>query len=421
MPTIVGVRLRFSKTLWFDPAGTEPAEGEFVIVETERGIELGTVVQPPCEVAPETVPSALRTVLRVANEEDVAYARELEVKEREALPVFRELVGHYRLDMKPVAVEYVFDGDKIIFYFSAEERVDFRELVKDLAAHFHTRVDMRQIGVRDEARAVGGVGHCGQVLCCVRFGGDFQPVSIRMAKEQDLPLNPLKISGLCGRLMCCLRYEFDAYKDYKGRAPKKGAIIETAVGLAKVSELNTPRETVTMRFEGGDRVTVPLSGMTCGKGGGCPCSVDRDVLVEAGNPAAMAMVAEDEREFAEPVLIAPAPLKRERGEKREKSQKRERPSGGASTAEGGDRGKQDQKPAEPTAEKTGTPRRRRRRGGSGSGQSAGADAAPQQAPAAAAKPPQGGSELSSGEPSTGRKRRRRRRGGGGGGSATPPE
>jgi hypothetical protein len=315
--------------------------------------------------------------------------------------------------MKPIGVEYVFDGDKIIFYFSAEERVDFRELVKDLAAHFHTRVDMRQIGVRDEARAVGGVGHCGQVLCCVRFGGDFQPVSIRMAKEQDLPLNPLKISGLCGRLMCCLRYEFDAYKDYKGRAPKKGAIIETAVGLAKVSELNTPRETVTMRFEGGDRVTVPLSGMTCGKGGGCPCSVERDVLVEAGNLAAIALVTEDEKEFAEPVLTAPAPQKRERGEKRE------RPSGGDSAADGGDRGKQAQKPVEPSAEQTGTPRRRRRRGGSG--QSAGTEAARQQAPAGEAKPPQGGSEPSGGAPSTGRKRRRRRRGGGGGGSAIPPE
>lgn len=408
MPTIVGVRLRFSKTLWFDPSGSEPVEGDIVIVETERGIELGTVVQPPCEVAPETVPSVLKPVLRVANEEDLAYAHELEAKEREALPVFRELVEHYRLDMKPVAVEYVFDGDKIIFYFSAEERVDFRELVKDLAAHFHTRVDMRQIGVRDEARAVGGVGHCGQMLCCVRFGGDFHPVSIRMAKEQDLPLNPLKISGLCGRLMCCLRYEFDAYKDFKGRAPKKGAIIDTAVGLAKVAELNTPRETVTMRFEGGDRVTVPLSGMTCGKGGGCPCSVDRDVLVEAGNPAAIALAAEEEPVFEEPVFRAPAPQKRERAEKRERG-----PAGKPAAAEKRDEAKQ----SEPVAEKTGTPRRRRRRGGSGSAQQAGAETA-QQAPTEPAGPSAGDAPAAGGDqPAAGRKRRRRRRSGGGGGSA----
>ena len=150
------------------------------------------------------------------------------------MPVFRELVAEHKLDMKPIDVEYLFDGDKVVFYFVAEERVDFRELVKDLASRFHARIDMRQVGVRDEARMVGGLGHCGEQLCCVRFGGEFQPVSIRMAKEQDLPLNPLKISGLCGRLMCCLRYEFEAYKDYKGRAPKKGAIIETPLGLAKV-------------------------------------------------------------------------------------------------------------------------------------------------------------------------------------------
>jgi cell fate regulator YaaT (PSP1 superfamily) len=339
----------------------------------------------------------------------LAYAQELELKEREALPVFRELVEHYRLDMKPVAVEYVFDGDKIIFYFSAEERVDFRELVKDLAANFHARVDMRQIGVRDEARAVGGVGHCGQMLCCVRFGGDFHPVSIRMAKEQDLPLNPLKISGLCGRLMCCLRYEFDAYKDFKGRAPKRGAIIETAVGLAKVAELNTPKETVTMRFEGGDRITVPLSGMCCSKGSGCPCSVDREVLAEAGHAAAIAMVAEDEVEF-EPVMKAPqpAPQKRERPERRER----------VSVAESGER--EDAPQAESSAEKSGTPRRRRRRGGSGAAQPPASEPARQAASEQPSKQPQGGGEAKSGDqPAAGRKRRRRRRSGGGGGDAAP--
>ena len=240
MPTVVGVRLRFSKTLWFDPAGATPAEGDVVLVETERGTELGVVAQAPHEVTDQQLPAALKPVVRIATEDDLARAEELRAKEREALPVFREMVVERKLDMKPVDVEYLFDGDKIVFYFSAEERVDFRDLVRELASRFHARIDMRQVGVRDEARMVGGVGHCGQMLCCVRFGGEFQPVSIRMAKEQDLPLNPLKISGLCGRLMCCLRYEYDAYKDYKSRAPRRGAMIETPAGTAKVTDLNTP-------------------------------------------------------------------------------------------------------------------------------------------------------------------------------------
>ena len=226
MPTVVGVKLRFTpKTLWFDPAGTEPAEGDSVVVETERGTEMGVVTEAPHDVARSTLPRPLKPVVRVANEEDLVRApRSSASKERAAMTRYRELVESHKLDMKPIDVEYLFGGDKIVFYFSSEERVDFRELVRELATEFKARIDMRQIGVRDEARLVGGVGHCGQQLCCARFGGDFQPVSIRMAKEQDLPLNPLKISGLCGRLMCCLRYEYDAYKDFKTRAPKRGAI-----------------------------------------------------------------------------------------------------------------------------------------------------------------------------------------------------
>ncbi|HSK48091.1 MAG TPA: stage 0 sporulation family protein, partial [Coriobacteriia bacterium] len=299
MPTVVGVRLRFSKTLWFSPAGSSPVEGDTVLVETERGTELGTVTQSPHEVTDEQLPAALKPVVRVANDEDLARASELSAQEREAMPVFRSLVEQYKLDMKPVDVEYLFDGDKVIFYFSAEERVDFRELVRDLAARFKARIDMRQVGVRDEARMVGGVGHCGQMLCCVRFGGEFQPVSIRMAKEQDLPLNPLKISGLCGRLMCCLRYEFDAYKDYKSRAPRRGAIVETPGGLAKVTDLNTPKETVTVRLEDGTSVTVPLSGMCCSKGSGCPCSVGQEAFEEATGPAPGVAAIFPERELVE--------------------------------------------------------------------------------------------------------------------------
>jgi hypothetical protein len=185
--------------------------------------------------------------------------------------------------MKPIGVEHLFDDSKVVFYFAAEERVDFRELVRELAAEFHNRIDMRQVGVRDEARMVGGLGHCGQQLCCSRFAGDFQPVSIRMAKEQDLPLNPLKISGLCGRLMCCLRYEYDAYKDFKQRAPKCGTPVETPTGNAKVVALNCPRETVTIRpLEGGPQLTVPLEALDCSAGRGCPCKLSADAMPASG-------------------------------------------------------------------------------------------------------------------------------------------
>lgn len=407
MPTVVGVRLRFSKTLWFDPAGSVPAEGDLVIVETERGTEIGTVVQPPHEVRSDQLPAPLKPVARVANEEDLARIAELEDRELEALPVFRSLVEEYRLDMKPIDVEFLLDGDKVIFYFSAEERVDFRELVKELAARFHARIDMRQVGVRDEARAVGGVGHCGQVLCCVRFGGDFQPVSIRMAKEQDLPLNPLKISGLCGRLMCCLRYEFDAYKDFKGRAPKKGAIIDTAVGLAKVTELNTPREMVGMRFEDGSRVTVPLSGMTCAKGSGCPCQVSRETLEQAGNAAAIALATESES----PVMPEPK-MRSERSGQPARQPSAEKPA---------------QKQSDAKGDKPSGGRKRRRRGGGKSGGEASGEGQAKQSGSAAqpqnAAGPGGGSEAagagdgSGGQPAARRRRRRRRPGGGGSGAS----
>lgn len=399
MPTVVGIRLRFSKTLWFDPAGSEPAMGDLVIVETERGTETGTVVQSPHEVADDQLSAPLKPVVRIADEGDLERLAELEEREHEALPVFRSLVAEHGLDMKPIDVEYLFDGDRIVFYFSAEERVDFRALVRELASQFHSRVDMRQVGVRDEARAVGGVGHCGQVLCCVRFGGDFQPVSIRMAKEQDLPLNPLKISGLCGRLMCCLRYEFEAYKDFKGRAPKKGAVIETDAGLAKVTELNTPRELVGLRFEDGNRVTVPLSGMTCSKGSGCPCHVSREVLEEASGSTPLAMPPEPE----------PA---RQADAGRKKPDRREKAAGAKGAKSG-------EKAPDKSAEKTGGGRRRRRRTttspDSGGAQPAARSEASRKSdtPDAAAGERQGTEGGSAGTGRSTRRRRRRRKPGGG--------
>jgi len=434
MPTVVGVKLRFApKTQWFAPAGTEPVEGDSVILETDRGIEVGIVTKPPHEIANSEVRGPLKPLTRVATAEDHVRLEEFAVQERAAIPVVRELIAQHKLDMKPIEVEYLFDGDKVVFYFVAEERVDFRELVKDLASRFHARIDMRQVGVRDEARIVGGLGHCGEQLCCVRFGGEFQPVSIRMAKEQDLPLNPLKISGLCGRLMCCLRYEFEAYKDYKGRAPKKGAIIETPLGLAKVAELNTPHETVGLRFEDGRRVSVPLAEMTCNKGSGCPCSVSREALEAVGSTStALAFAALDRETEA---AANPQPAEKPREQRRERSERREPRKAEPRKAESrtSEKPQTEQTAAEPATDGTtpeagkgeGSRKRRRRGGGRGGGEGASArpqaDATGATAGTAASSPPSSGEgSAEDGSARPGRKRRRRRPGASGSTDAPPP-
>lgn len=263
MVRIAPINLYYNpKTLWFGAGDFDVRAGDGVIVTTARGTEFGRAAHDVFEADEAQVKklkSPLKPVKRIATEEDEARAAELEALSRDALPLFKEMAAEASGDMHPVSVEYLFEGDKAIFYFEAEERVDFRELVRKLAAHFHVRIDMRQIGVRDEARMVGGLGHCGQELCCKRLGGEFCPVSIRMAKEQDLSLNPQKISGVCGRLMCCLRYEFDAYKDFKSRAPKQNATVETPDGPAKVVDLDVPREIVSLKIMGEKPVKVPLA------------------------------------------------------------------------------------------------------------------------------------------------------------------
>ena len=263
MVRVAPINLTFNpRTLWFDPGDLDIEKDMPVVVRTARGTEFGIVASEVIEVSEEQVralKSALRPVERIATEEDIEQAAEMERASAEALPVFKEMAREYHEDMHPVSVEFLLDGDKAVFYFEAEERIDFRELVRKLAARFHVRIDMRQIGVRDEARMVGGIGHCGQELCCKRLGGEFCPVSIRMAKEQGLSLNPQKISGLCGRLMCCLRYEFDAYKDFKSRAPKQNATVETPDGPAKVVDLDVPREIVSLKIMGEKPVKVPLA------------------------------------------------------------------------------------------------------------------------------------------------------------------
>ncbi|NLN06166.1 MAG: stage 0 sporulation family protein [Firmicutes bacterium] len=217
MQKVVGIRFKKAgKIYYFDPEEMELPAGSFAIVETSRGLEFGEVVVAPRMVPDEEVVQPLKKVIRVATEEDCQQILENRQKEEEALKICLEKIREHGLDMKLVDVEYTFDRSKVIFYFTSEGRVDFRELVKDLAAIFRTRIELRQIGVRDEAKMIGGLGPCGRVLCCHTFLGEFEPVSIRMAKDQNLSLNPTKISGVCGRLMCCLRFESDAYEIARG-------------------------------------------------------------------------------------------------------------------------------------------------------------------------------------------------------------
>lgn len=270
-----------TKVLWFDPDTIDVHKGDNVIVSTERGTEFGTATADIMEVSEELVEnlkSPLKPVLRIADEADAERAAQLAQQGEEALGVFRELAAETSEQMRPVMVEFLFDGEKAVFYFEADERIDFRDLVRKLASKFHVRVDMRQIGVRDGARMVGGLGHCGQELCCKRLGGEFSPVSIRMAKEQNLSLNPQKISGCCGRLMCCLRYEYEAYKEVNARAPKMGAKIEVPGGVARVTEINVPLERVSLLLEDGKTIKVPLADMEIAGEGKRPSRISQEVF-----------------------------------------------------------------------------------------------------------------------------------------------
>lgn len=239
MATIVGVRFKeVGKIYYFDPNGLDPQPRDKVIVETARGTEFGEVAFGAREIAQEDITSPLKRVLRIATERDMKTLEENREKEKNAFEIGVKKIREHKLQMKLVAVEYTFDRSKILFYFTADSRVDFRELVKDLAAVFRTRIELRQIGVRDESKIVGGLGVCGRPFCCKSFLGDFQPVSVKMAKEQNLSLSPTKISGTCGRLMCCLKYEQDAYDHLLRVTPKNGAVVETPEGRGVVVDFN---------------------------------------------------------------------------------------------------------------------------------------------------------------------------------------
>ena len=250
MATVIGVRFKKAgKVYYFDPCEVWPRPGDSVVVETARGVEFGEVVTGAREVADEQIVAPLKKVVRIATEEDIRRAEYNEKREEEAFRVCQEKVAKHKLEMKLVSVEYTFDNSKIIFYFTANGRVDFRELVKDLAGVFKMRIELRQIGVRDEAKMLGGLGSCGRPICCGTFLGDFQPVSIKMAKEQNLSLNPTKISGLCGRLMCCLKYEQDYYSQTLKKLPKVGKDIVTPDGVGVLAEINAIRERVKARIK----------------------------------------------------------------------------------------------------------------------------------------------------------------------------
>ena len=239
------VSVRFStggRVYYFDPGNLEVNESDHVIVETARGVELAEVAKGVHEVADDMIVQPLKEIIRVATEEDERKREEYSKKEDRALKICAEKVLHHNLDMKLVSAEYAFDGSKLVFYFTADDRVDFRELVKDLASEFKTRIELRQIGVRDEARMLGGLGSCGRPVCCNSFLDEFRPVSIKMAKDQNLSLSPTKISGLCGRLMCCLQYEQAAYEDMKKKMPKVGKKVQSPAGEGTVIENNAITE-----------------------------------------------------------------------------------------------------------------------------------------------------------------------------------
>lgn len=264
MITVVGVRFkRAGKIYYFNPGDIDVAFNDFVIVETARGIEFGHVVIGPKQITEDEVIATLKDVIRIATDEDFVIHRENKQKAKDAMEVCKAKIIEHDLYMNLIDVEYTFDNNKVIFYFTADGRVDFRDLVKDLAAIFKTRIELRQIGVRDEAKMLGGIGPCGKETCCKQFLGEFQPVSIKMAKEQSLSLNPTKISGLCGRLMCCLKYEQDTYEELLANTPSVGAIVITPKGKGTVVETYTLLEKakvrVTLEDKSEDLITFPVA------------------------------------------------------------------------------------------------------------------------------------------------------------------
>jgi len=257
MIEIIGIRFKEGgKIYYFDPVNLKFNKDDMAVVETIRGVEIGQVILDNREIPEEDAVLPLRPVLRVATDDDLKKLEEIKIKEKKAISICEEKIREHKLDMKLVDVEYTFDCSKILFYFTADGRVDFRELVKSLASVFKTRIELRQIGVRDEAKMLGGIGICGRQLCCKSFLSDFHPVSIKMAKEQSLSLNPTKISGCCGRLMCCLKYENDYYEEMLKFVPKVDAIVSTPDGKGVVIDNNVLQGLIKVKLES-DEISAP--------------------------------------------------------------------------------------------------------------------------------------------------------------------
>jgi cell fate regulator YaaT (PSP1 superfamily) len=260
MADIVGVRFkRAGRVYYFDSAGIELGVNDCVVVETIRGLELGWVVVVPSQVKANGITKPLKPVVRKAEAEDRERATKLEEKEKETLAGCAELIAELNLPMKLLSAEYNLDGSRLTIFFSAEGRIDFRELVRQLSSRLKVRVELRQIGPRDETKLMGGFGRCGRPVCCATFLSELSPVSIKMAKEQNLPLNPMKISGICGRLLCCLGYECEQYRTIKAKMPRVGQRVSMATGVASVVGGNLLAETVLVEMESGARVELPLS------------------------------------------------------------------------------------------------------------------------------------------------------------------
>lgn len=253
MIKVVGVRFKKAgKIYYFDPADMNIQKDTYVVVETASGIEFGECVIGIKEINENDIVSPLKSVLRIATNEDIEKHFKNKDKEKDAFDICLKKIQEHGLTMKLIDVEYTFDNNKVIFYFTADGRVDFRDLVKDLATIFKTRIELRQIGVRDEAKMLGGLGPCGRPMCCSSFLGDFASVSIKMAKEQNLSLNPTKISGICGRLMCCLNYEQSTYEDIRKRMPKVGSIVKTSEGTGEVFSNNIVKESIKVKLKKGE-------------------------------------------------------------------------------------------------------------------------------------------------------------------------
>src|SRR5438270_5611915 len=275
---IVGIRFRpAGRIYYFDPQGQSYTNGQFVIVETVRGVEAGRVVIASKKLAESELSDPLKPVLRLANEDELRMMLSFKSKEKDALVRCAQQVEQHNLPMKLVEAEYTFDGSRLTFYFTADERVDFRALVRDLAATFRTRIELRQIGARDQAKLQGGVGVCGKTLCCSSWITEFGVVSIKMAKEQGLPLNPSKISGVCGRLLCCLAYENDNYIQAKQDMPPVDSMLDMLSGPGKVVSINVPTNSVEVMLESGVTIQIPAEARGERKAGGCgSCSVKSD-------------------------------------------------------------------------------------------------------------------------------------------------